>query len=110
MGLLVEVMNKSFRKYISSVLPVSRNILKSAVNVVTNRTLDLSDEALRFWKEAYYSLVMLEKILHQFHDLGFERDLEVWKNQFLLSKHITILLHSLLSNGRVIFTSFYYYI
>ncbi|KAK8669777.1 hypothetical protein V6N13_104546 [Hibiscus sabdariffa] len=45
---------------------------------------DLSDEAtIPFWKAAYYSIAMLEKMLHQFRDLSFERDLEVWPVYFL---------------------------
>ncbi|KAK9274446.1 hypothetical protein L1049_021693 [Liquidambar formosana] len=77
LGLLVEVMKKAFQRHINSVLPVTRSILQSAVNVVTDSQLDLSNEAtVPFWKEAYYSLVMLEKILHQFNELCLERDVE----------------------------------
>lgn len=76
MGLLVEVMNNSFYKHINSILPVSKTILQAAANVVSESpTLD--HETVPLWKEAYYSLVLLEKILHHFHDLSFERDLEV---------------------------------
>jgi U3 small nucleolar RNA-associated protein 20 len=74
LGLLVEVMKKKFQIHVNRVLPVTRKILQSAIS----RQLDVSEEtAVAFWKEAYYSLVMLEKMLHQFRDLCFETDLEV---------------------------------
>lgn len=81
LGLLVEVMKKEFEKHISSLLPRARTIFKSAISEVTNRSEDYTDEStIPFWKEAYYSLIMLEKILHEFPDLCFERDLEVCYN------------------------------
>ncbi|KAF7849855.1 hypothetical protein BT93_L0220 [Corymbia citriodora subsp. variegata] len=77
LGLLVEVMKKGFHKHVSSILPVARSVLQSAVSSVANDQLDLPDEAaIPFWKEAYYSLVMLEKILHQFQHLTFEAEFE----------------------------------
>ncbi|KAJ4846039.1 hypothetical protein Tsubulata_002554 [Turnera subulata] len=66
-GLLSEVMGKSFKGYIVDVFQVCRDILQLAV--------PYSGEAVPFWKEAYYSLVMLEKILHQFVALS-KRDVE----------------------------------
>ncbi|KAF5740542.1 small subunit processome component 20 isoform X1 [Tripterygium wilfordii] len=91
LGLLVEVMDDSFQVHINSVLPVIRRILQSAMNAVANRQLDLSDENnVHFWKEAYYSLVLLEKLLHHLHNLSFEKDLEdIWEAvcEFLLHPH-----------------------
>ncbi|CAK9178916.1 unnamed protein product [Ilex paraguariensis] len=85
-------MKKGFQRHISSVLPVMRSILESSVNVLTDRQLDLSDEAMvPSWREAYYSLVMLEKMLQQFHDLCLERDLEdIWETicELLLHPHM----------------------
>ncbi|KAG5254304.1 U3 small nucleolar RNA-associated protein [Salix suchowensis] len=86
----IEVMKKSLEKYIYSALPVSKKILQSAVKVVREPQLDHSDAAIPFWKEAYYSLVMLEKILNCFHDLCFEMDLEdTWEAicELLLHPH-----------------------
>ena len=84
LGLVIEVMKKSFQRHISSILPVTKSILHSAIDAFTNSQMDLPDEAtIPFWKEAYYSLVMLEKMLHQFRDLSLERDLEVWPGCFL---------------------------
>lgn len=92
LGLLVEVMKKGFQKHVSSVLPVARSILQSTINGVTNRPLDFSDEVtVPFWKEAYYSLIMLEKMLHQFRDICFHTDLEVCnKLIFLVKKHTLV--------------------
>ncbi|KAL3724550.1 hypothetical protein ACJRO7_029686 [Eucalyptus globulus] len=92
LGLLVEVMKKGFHKYISSILPVARSVLQSAISSVASDQLDLPDEAaIPFWKEAYYSLVMLEKILHQFQHLTFEAEFEdIWTavSELLLHPHM----------------------
>lgn len=92
LGLVVEVMRKGFQKHVNGVLPVMRSIFQSAINVLTNGQLDLSVEAtVPFWKEAYYSLVLLEKILHQFHDLFLAKDLEdIWEmiSELLLHPHM----------------------
>ncbi|PRQ50697.1 hypothetical protein RchiOBHm_Chr2g0136151 [Rosa chinensis] len=71
----VEFMKKRFHKHISSVLQVTKSILQSAIDAVTHDSPH--ETAIPFWKEAFYSLVMLEKILNQFHDLSFDKDLEV---------------------------------
>ncbi|KAL0366725.1 UNVERIFIED_CONTAM: Small subunit processome component 20 [Sesamum radiatum] len=77
LGLLVEVMRKSFEKHLSRVLPVLRNILQSALSSLTSIQQNSSHEAVAsFWKEAYYSLVLLEKLLCQFHNLFFDREFE----------------------------------
>ncbi|KAI6693975.1 hypothetical protein NL676_021685, partial [Syzygium grande] len=92
LGLLVEVMKKGFHKHISSVLPVARSVLQSAVSSVASDQLDLPDEAaIPFWRDAYYSLVMLEKILHQFQHLTFEAEFEdIWTavSELLLHPHM----------------------
>ncbi|WCJ33154.1 ARM repeat superfamily protein [Euphorbia peplus] len=91
MGLLVEVMTKKFKNHVSTILPASKTILQGAANVVTNRTsLDISDEVSPLWKEAYYSLVLWEKILHHVDGLIFQQDLEdIWKSvcELLLHPH-----------------------
>ncbi|KAL2486861.1 ARM repeat superfamily protein [Abeliophyllum distichum] len=91
LGLLVEVMRKGFEKHLSSVLQAMRRILQSAVTALTHEQ-DISNEAvIPWWKEAYYSLIMLEKILHQFHNLCFASYLEdIWETicEFLLHPHL----------------------
>ncbi|KAJ7955379.1 Small subunit processome component 20-like protein [Quillaja saponaria] len=86
LGLLVEVMEKGFRKHINSILPKMLHILKS-----DSRQLELTDESnIPHWKEAYYSLVLLEKMLDQFRDLYCSRDLQdIWEAvcELLLHSH-----------------------
>lgn len=78
LGLLIEVLKKGFHKHVDCILPVTHRILRSSIDAVTDEQMDFSVESIvPHWKEAYYSLVMLEKMIHQFHDLCFSRDLEV---------------------------------
>ncbi|KAB1206516.1 hypothetical protein CJ030_MR7G000028 [Morella rubra] len=81
LGLLVEVMKRGFERHVNRVLHVARKILQSAIGVVTSRQLNVAEEPdVAFWREAYYSLVMLEKMLHQFHELCLKSDLEdIWE-------------------------------
>ncbi|XP_048334306.2 uncharacterized protein LOC107422300 isoform X3 [Ziziphus jujuba] len=94
LGLLVEVevMKTEFQRHISTILPVARSILQSTISGVTNTPLTVCDEFIvPFWKEAYYSLIMLEKMLHQFQDMCFKRDLEdLWEAicELLLHPHM----------------------
>ncbi|VFR01143.1 unnamed protein product [Cuscuta campestris] len=93
LGLLVEVMGNSFQEYVAQVLPVMRNILQSASEVLTDKQLGISEDVISLWKEVYYSLVLLEKILHQFIALCFTKELEdLWEKicDFLLYPHIWV--------------------
>lgn len=84
LGLLVEALKIGFERHIKTVLPVARGILQSVVDVTNNEKLDISAETtITFWKEAYYSLVMLDKMMHQFPELFFERGFEVCCCQLL---------------------------
>lgn len=91
LGLLIEVIKKGFLKHIDCVLPVTRRILQSALHAVRNRQQGFESESIvPLWKEAYYSLVMLEKMIHQFDDLCFAKDLEdIWEAicEMLLHPH-----------------------
>ncbi|CAA2935324.1 small subunit processome component 20 homolog [Olea europaea subsp. europaea] len=93
LGLLVEVMSNGFEKHLTSVLQAMRRILQFAVTALTSEQ-DLSDGAvIPWWKEAYYSFIMFEKILDQlkFRNLCFDRDLEdIWETicEFLLHPHL----------------------
>ncbi|KAF7137902.1 hypothetical protein RHSIM_Rhsim07G0171100 [Rhododendron simsii] len=93
MGLLVEVTGEDFKEeYINLVLHVMTSIFQLAVNVLKNRQLGLSVEATDCsWKETYYSLVLLEKILHQFHGLCLAGHLEdMWETicELLVHPHV----------------------
>lgn len=78
LGLLVEVMKRRFAENIDTVLSIMREILPSAVKIIKDGQLNLSSgAAVPLWKEAYYSLVLFEKILTQFPELVLGEDLEV---------------------------------
>ncbi|EPS68888.1 hypothetical protein M569_05879, partial [Genlisea aurea] len=81
LGLLVEVMRDGFKMYVKRVFPVMKNILQSAAGFdsSTEHEHDISDHTsvVPFWKEAYYSLVLFEKILREFPDLIFDMNHEV---------------------------------
>ncbi|RDY00034.1 Small subunit processome component 20-like protein, partial [Mucuna pruriens] len=91
LGLLIEVKKKGFHEHINCILPVTKHILKSAIDAVTNRQEGFSAESvIPLWKEAYYSLVMLEKMINQFRDLCFAKYLEdIWEAicEMLLHPH-----------------------
>ncbi|KAE9587003.1 hypothetical protein Lalb_Chr23g0269101 [Lupinus albus] len=75
--LLIEVMKKGFHQHIKSILPKTCHILKSAIEAVTDRQVGFSAEStVPLWKEAYYSAVLLEKIIDQFRSLCFAKDSE----------------------------------
>ncbi|XP_020226475.1 small subunit processome component 20 homolog isoform X2 [Cajanus cajan] len=111
LGLLIEVIekgfhttskpyptDKGFHKHINCILPVTNSILSvtncilhSAIDAVTNKQEGFSAESIiPLWKEAYYSLVMLEKMINQFCDFCFTKDLEdIWEAvcEMLLHPH-----------------------
>ncbi|KAG5549083.1 hypothetical protein RHGRI_014451 [Rhododendron griersonianum] len=93
LGLLVEVTGEDLKEeYINHVLPVMRSIFQSAVDVLKNRQLGVSAEATDCsWKGAYYSLILFEKILRQFHGLCLAGHLEdMWETtcELLLHPHV----------------------
>lgn len=92
LGLLIEVTKNGFHTHISSIWPVLRRILWSGVDVLIKNLVDVSyNGPVPLWKESYYSLVMMEKILHQFPEMFFETDLEeIWEMicQLLVHPHL----------------------
>ncbi|KAK2393598.1 ARM repeat superfamily protein [Trifolium repens] len=91
LGLLIEVIEKRFLKHTDCIIPVTCRILQSAVHAVTNRQEGFESEStVPLWKEAYYSLVMIEKMIRKFNHLCFEKDLEdIWEAicEMLLHPH-----------------------
>ncbi|GAB2295684.1 hypothetical protein Dimus_029838 [Dionaea muscipula] len=90
LGLLVEVMEKRFRKHVNTLLVTvapeedksrMKMIVQAAVDALVDEEPSLSDEpTIPYWKEAYYSLILFQKILVQFPELCFENHLEdIWK-------------------------------
>ncbi|XP_031736395.1 small subunit processome component 20 homolog isoform X2 [Cucumis sativus] len=96
LGLLVEVeaLKEAFERRIQTVLLVARGILQSVVDVSMSEQIDMyAESTITFWKEAYYSLVMLEKLMHQFPQLFFENDFQdIWEmiSHLLLYPHMWI--------------------
>ncbi|XP_010445040.1 PREDICTED: U3 small nucleolar RNA-associated protein 20-like [Camelina sativa] len=92
LGFFIDTMKKTFRKHIYNILQDAKTILESAVSASSVQLQDTVEEgSLPYWKEAYYSLVMIEKMLEQFPDLSFGKDLEdIWKMvfKFLLHPHV----------------------
>ncbi|CAH2077407.1 unnamed protein product [Thlaspi arvense] len=92
LGFIIDAMKeKTFRKHIYSTLQDTKTILESAVNASSLQLQVTVEEAsIPFWKEAFYSLVMIEKMLEKFPDLCFGKDLEdIWNMvfKFLLHPH-----------------------
>uniref|UniRef100_A0A1J3E191 U3 small nucleolar RNA-associated protein 20 n=1 Tax=Noccaea caerulescens TaxID=107243 RepID=A0A1J3E191_NOCCA len=91
LGFIIDAMKKTFRKHINNTLQDAKTIMESAVHACSLQLQDAVEEAgVPFWKEAYYSLVMIEKMLKQFPDLNFGKDFEdIWKMvfKFLLHPH-----------------------
>ncbi|XP_058078049.1 uncharacterized protein LOC131226271 isoform X2 [Magnolia sinica] len=92
LGLLVEVLGKEFQRHINKIIQVAHNIMMSALDKAMNNEVSNSNEAtIPFWREAYYSLVMLEKMLHQYPELYLQKDLQgIWEAicKFLLYPHM----------------------
>ncbi|XP_013750413.2 U3 small nucleolar RNA-associated protein 20-like isoform X1 [Brassica napus] len=88
LGFIIDSMEKSFRKHIHNTLEDAKVIMKSAVSASSLHNAE--EGVIPFWKEAYYSLVMIEKMVRQFPDLKLKEDLEdIWKMvfKFLLYPH-----------------------
>ncbi|KAJ8506605.1 hypothetical protein OPV22_007491 [Ensete ventricosum] len=94
LGLLVEVMTKDIREHITSILHVAKGILEASIHAASDKGLDIMNvPAIPLWKEAYYSLIMLEKMLQYFPELYFESNPEeIWVMicKFLLHPHIWV--------------------
>lgn len=73
LGLFIEAKEEIFRKHICNVLQEAKMILESTVLLQDT----VEEGSNPFWKEAYHSLVMIEKTLQQFPDLTFGKDFEV---------------------------------
>jgi U3 small nucleolar RNA-associated protein 20 len=83
LGLLIEVMKKSFQAHIEDVRPRAVHILKCAITANGDgKPVAGEEDMLAFWQEAYYSLIMLEKLLLQFPEVSFHKDIEVWLKLF----------------------------
>ncbi|KAI3979780.1 hypothetical protein MKX01_013875 [Papaver californicum] len=94
LGLLVEVLKKRFQSHVKIVLAVHKKIMKYALDGITKQP-DTTNEESRTpcWKQTYYSMIMLEKILREFPELYWEKDFEdTWEAicELLLYPHMWI--------------------
>ncbi|XP_020586518.1 small subunit processome component 20 homolog [Phalaenopsis equestris] len=91
-GLLIEVWRGGLRRHIIGILQIARNILKTSIDAVEIAEIGVKKESVvPFWKEAYYTLDMIEKMLIQFSELYFQLDFqEIWGLicKFLLHPHL----------------------
>lgn len=79
LGLFIEARKEAFPKHIRNILlQEAKTILESSLRLQNT----IEEGSIPLWKEAYYSLIMLEKMLKQFPDLCFEKDLEVMLSCF----------------------------
>ncbi|CAA6658531.1 unnamed protein product [Spirodela intermedia] len=94
LGLLVDILKKGFLKYNISVLPVAKCIMDSAIDIITkDKDADWSTDVVPLWKEAYTTLLMLEKMLCQCPELYFDASFEeIWEAicKFLLHPHVWV--------------------
>lgn len=72
LGFFIEARKEKFPRHICNniLLQEAKTILEYAVQLQKKGCIPL-------WKKVYYSLVMIEKMLQQFPDLTFGKDLEV---------------------------------
>ncbi|KAH9312456.1 hypothetical protein KI387_027491 [Taxus chinensis] len=106
LGFLIEVMKKGFQAHIEDVRLRTIDILKCAVAASDDEKSEATEnEMLAFWQEAYYSLIMLEKLLHQFPEISIHKDFEeIWDLICSLLVHPHIWLQNV--SGRLIATYF----
>ncbi|CAJ1855344.1 unnamed protein product [Sphenostylis stenocarpa] len=82
---------------------------QSAIDAVTNRQDGFSAESvIPLWKEAYYSLVMLEKMINQFGDLCFAEYLETFQDIWEAICEMLLHPHSWIRNRSVRLIALYF--
>ncbi|KAI5069079.1 hypothetical protein GOP47_0015380 [Adiantum capillus-veneris] len=94
LGLAVEVMEVKFHVHLEDSLDLSLRVLNHVleVNGVDKRAFSTTVGAI-LWQEAYYILVMLEKLIKQFPDLSLQRSSEgLWEIIicFLVHQHVWV--------------------
>uniref|UniRef100_A0ACD5UJH9 Uncharacterized protein n=1 Tax=Avena sativa TaxID=4498 RepID=A0ACD5UJH9_AVESA len=79
-GLLVGNRSLGIGKHLESILAFAKQIMEYSVTASGRVQLDLTGETgLPFWKEAYHSIAMMERLLLQFPELYFKQNTEaIW--------------------------------
>ncbi|KAF2534002.1 hypothetical protein F2Q70_00033353 [Brassica cretica] len=88
LGFIIDAKRNQFQKHIHNTLEDAKVIMESALSASSLHNVE--EGVIPFWKEAYHSLIMIEKMVGQFPDLKLKKDLEdVWKMvfKFLLHPH-----------------------
>ncbi|KAL6615458.1 hypothetical protein ACP70R_037728 [Stipagrostis hirtigluma subsp. patula] len=95
-GLLVGDRALRTGKHLKSILAVAKKIIESSIIASGEIQIDLTDETvLPFWKEAYHTVAMMERLLQRFPELYFEQNMEeIW----LVVCKLLIHPHSMLRN------------
>lgn len=73
LGLFIELEERFPKDLCSILLEEAKMILESALELQNS----VEEGSIRFWKDAYCTLVMVEKMLKLFPDLCFEQVFEV---------------------------------
>uniref|UniRef100_A0A0D3DH41 Uncharacterized protein n=1 Tax=Brassica oleracea var. oleracea TaxID=109376 RepID=A0A0D3DH41_BRAOL len=88
LGFIIDAKRNQFQKHIHNTLEDAKVIMESALSASSLHNVE--EGVIPFWKEAYHSLIMIEKMVGQFPYLKLKKDLEdVWKMvfKFLLHPH-----------------------
>jgi U3 small nucleolar RNA-associated protein 20 len=84
-GLLAGNRSLGIGKHLESILAVAKQITEYSVTASRGVQLYLTGEtSLPFWKEAYHSIAMMERLLLQFPELYFKQNTEVYLPFWLL--------------------------
>lgn len=84
-------LEKWFSDHCTELLTVARVVLTNALAVIEKKEFQFSDQfSIPFWRESYYTLILVEKLLVQFSVLYFQGNVEeVWTSvcKYLLHPH-----------------------
>lgn len=75
LGFIIDAKRNQFQKHIHNTLEDAKVIMESALSASSLHNVE--EGVIPFWKEAYHSLIMIEKMVGQFPYLKLKKDLEV---------------------------------
>lgn len=84
LGFLSEVMKGSFKKHVEEVLEATTRILKQS-NLLEHEE---DEDNIADWQEIYASLIVTEKLMHQFPQSCLQTNLEVLLQYFVLGSFL----------------------
>nr|VDD40731.1 unnamed protein product [Brassica oleracea] len=74
LGFIIDAKRNQFQKHIHNTLEDAKVIMESALSASSLHNVE--EGVIPFWKEAYHSLIMIEKMVGQFPYLKLKKDLE----------------------------------